>query len=128
MIELRKIIVYLGIVLFVTGCVSSHMKQYIGKDISYVMIDSGKPVNVFDMPNGLKAYQFYWGGGDFVVPQTTTTQGSINSFGQFSSTTTTTPGGVYSSKGCLITYFTKEDKKTKRWIVVDISYPNNLVC
>lgn len=54
------------------GCVSDQMKQFIGKDISKVMVEHGRPNNVFKMPDGRKAYQFYWEGGTFGLRQTTT--------------------------------------------------------
>ena len=117
--------------MLLASCVSTHMKQFIGKDIHYVMVDSGAPVNEFDMGDGRRAYQFYWGGGTMVLPQTTTQQGSVSvtgSTGQFNSTTVTNPGGVFSSPGCLITYFARQNKETGGWIVEDISYPSGLVC
>ena len=36
----------------VAGCVSTHMKQFIGKDAVYIQIEDGPPVNVFDLPDG----------------------------------------------------------------------------
>lgn len=128
---LRTILIPLLCIVMLAGCVSTHMKQFIGKDIRYVIVDSGTPVNEFDMGDGRRAYQFYWGGGTMVLPQTTTQQGSVNiigNTGQFNSTTVTSPGGVFSSQGCLITYFAMQNKETKAWIVEDISYPQRLAC
>ena len=127
-----KITSVLALGLFLlTGCVSSHMKQFIGKDIRYVIVESGAPVNEFDMGDGRRAYQFYWGGGTVVLPQTTTERGSVSvtgNTGQFNSTTVTNPGGVFTSKGCLITYFARQNKETGAWIVEDIYYPQRLSC
>ena len=55
------------------ACVSTHMKQFIGKDVRYIAVEDGPPVNVFDMPDDRRAFQYYWGGGSYVVPTTTTT-------------------------------------------------------
>lgn len=113
--------------LILPACVSTHMKQYLGRDIREVMIDSGPPVNAFDMPDRTRAFQFYWGGGEFPVPQTTTA--SVNVFGNAAYLNSMTiGGGVVSSKGCLITYFARHDEKGGAWTVVDISYPKRLFC
>ena len=78
MIVQRIIVIVLLLASLLVGCVSSQMKQFIGKDISEVMVEHGRPHNVFDMPDGRKAYQFYWGGGSFALPQTTTGSANVN--------------------------------------------------
>lgn len=123
-------ILILVAVLFV-GCASTHMKQYLGKDIREVVIDSGPPINAFDMGDGRRAFQFRWGGGSFVVPQTTTVSGSVTSIGNtawYSGSAITTGGGVITSEGCVITYFTRWNEKRKTWVVIDYRIPKQLVC
>lgn len=70
-------------VLFVilSGCVSTHMKQYIGRDIREVILDDGPPVNAMDMGNGVRAFQFRIGGGTYRLPSTTTTSGTLTGYG-----------------------------------------------
>lgn len=58
-----------------SGCASTHMAQYVDKDIREVILDSGPPINVMDMGQGVRAFQFRWGGGTFVVPQLPTATG-----------------------------------------------------
>lgn len=113
------------------GCVSTHMKQYLGKDIREVVLDSGPPVNALDMGEGVRAFQFRWGGGTYRVPTTTTTTGNVNTYGNsawFNSTSITSGGGVIHSEGCLISYLTEWDDALKTWIVKDIRYPKRLAC
>jgi len=113
------------------GCVSTHMKRYIGKDALYVAVDSGKPVNVFDMPNGRRAFQYYWGGGRHYIPRTTTTDGRIQLSGNsayYSEQKIESGGFLLESEGCLITYFAEWDAVKRSWIVVDISYPKRAAC
>ena len=50
--NLLQIAITVTVVISGLGCVSTHMKQYLGKDARYVAVDSGPPVNVFDMPDG----------------------------------------------------------------------------
>src|SRR5690242_18299146 len=63
------------------GCVSTHMKRFVGKDVRYVQVEDGQPIRVFDLPDGKRAFQFLWGGGTYVVPKTTTSQGSVQLVG-----------------------------------------------
>lgn len=125
------IVAVVVLVASVAGCASTHMKQYIGKDIREVVIDSGPPINAFDMGDGRRVFQFRWGGGTYTVPQTTTVTGSATAIGNsawYSGTAITTGGGVVSSEGCILTYFASWDESKKAWIVVEYRVPKGLVC
>lgn len=127
---MRIIILFISFALL-SGCVSTHMKQFIGKDIREVVLVSGPPVNMLDMSEGVRAFQFKWGGGSFKLPTTTTTTGNIYSTGNggtFTSNSITSGGGVVQSNGCIISYITEWDNKSQGWIVSDIRYPDQLVC
>ena len=129
--NLLQIAVTVTVVISGLACVSTHMKQYLGKDARYVAVDSGPPVNVFDMPDGRRAFQYYWGGGTYVVPETTTTDGQVQLVGDtaiYSEQRVKSGGFVVESKGCLITYFAEWNAEAAGWIVVDISYPRRLFC
>ena len=119
------------LVVSVAGCASTHMKQYMGQDIREVVIDSGPPINAFDMGDGQRAFQFLWGGGTVALPQVTTTSGQVNAVGNtawFSGTAITSGGGTYHSDGCVLTYLTRWDVARKGWIVTSYRYPQRLVC
>jgi hypothetical protein len=114
-----------------TACVSTHMKQYVGKDIREVVLDSGPPINVFDLGDGTRAFQFRWGGGSYVVPQTTTTIGSVTAVGNnawYQQNSITSGGGVITSEGCVISYITTWSDERKGWVVSSYRYPDQLVC
>jgi len=113
------------------GCVSTHMKQYVGKDIREVILDSGPPINAMDMGDGVRAFQFRWGGGTYSVPQTTTTNGTVSIYGNtawLNSSSITSGGGTFHSEGCLISYLTTWSDSHQSWIVSSIRYPKRLVC
>ena len=115
----------------ILGCASTHMKQYLGKDIREVVIDSGPPINAFDMGDGTRAFQFKWGGGTYVVPQSTTTTGSVTAVGNsawYQSHSISTGGGVVTSEGCVITYFATWHQQKDSWIVSNYRVPKQLVC
>ncbi len=114
-----------------TACASTHMKQYISQDIREVVLDSGPPINVFDLTDGKRAFQFRWGGGSYVVPTHTTTTGVVTAVGNnawYSSSSLTTGGGVISSEGCIISYITSWDEARDAWIVTNYRIPKQLVC
>jgi len=130
--NMRTIPIFLLVIsILMAGCASTHMKQYMGKDIREVIIDNGPPFNAFDMGDGRRAFQFYWGGGTYTVPQTTTITGSTNTIGNsswYSGTAITTGGGTVTSKGCILTYFAKWDEAKKAWVITEYRVPNQLVC
>jgi len=129
--ETMRTILAVVLLLLLSGCVSTHMKQYMGMDIREVILDSGPPLNAMDMGGGVRAFQFRWGGGTYSMPSTTTTQGSITSYGNsawLSASSITTGGGVVHSEGCLISYMTTWNSTQKTWIVNGIRYPKRLVC
>lgn len=121
----------LTVAVFLVGCVSTHMKQYIGSDIREVVLDSGMPTAVMDLGSGRRAFQFRWGGGAIAVPSVTTVSGSAVSSSYhswFAASSITSGGGVFSSEGCYISYVTLWEEKRKSWVVHDIRYPKTTVC
>lgn len=117
--------------LLLGGCVvSSHMKQFIGEDIREIMIVDGPPRHTFDLDDGRRAFQWYWGGGAVPLPSdswsTTTAQVSSGGFVTADTVSTSFGGGAYVSQGCLITYIAKQQQGN--WIVEDIRYPDRILC
>ena len=124
--------IFIVIVLaFLAGCASTHMKQYIGKDVREVIIENGPPIYAFDMGDGRRAFQFRWGGGSFVIPQRTTVTGSstaVGGSGWYSGSAITSGGGVITSEGCVLTYFARWNEVKNAWIVTEYRVPKQLVC
>jgi hypothetical protein len=130
---MRALSLSLLLALFATSnaCVSTHMKKYIGRDARYIQTEDGPPVNVFDLPDGRRAFQYFWGGGTYRVPQTTSTAGQVQLVGDsvyYAEQKIESGGQVIQSEGCRITYLAKWDPTQKGWIVTEISYPKRLVC
>jgi len=120
-----------ALALSLSGCASTHMKQYMGKDIREVVLDSGPPVNALDMGDGVRAFQFRWGGGAMVVPTTTRATASATSIGNqtwYQVEAITQPGGVVASEGCIITYLTAWNPEKTSWVVTGYRIPKELVC
>lgn len=113
------------------GCVSTHMKQFIGKDIREVIMVSGPPINAFDLPEGRRAFQYRFGGGQLVQPTVSTESGTaivFNNQAWYEKQTITKPSRVVEIEGCLISYIASFDEQKDGWIVEDIRYPKQLVC
>lgn len=53
-------ILLVSIVLAASGCVSTHMKKFIGQDVRYIEVEDGAPVKVIDLPDGQRAFQYLW--------------------------------------------------------------------
>ncbi|WP_372376335.1 hypothetical protein ACDI35_08680 [Xanthomonas axonopodis pv. cajani] len=74
-------LIAIAFVAFLAGCASTEMKQYVGKDIREVILVNGPPINELDMEDGVRAFQFKWGGGTVALPQTSQTTGQVSSVG-----------------------------------------------
>lgn len=113
-----------------SGCVSTEMKSYVGQDIREVMLVSGQPIAAMDMGNGVRAFQFMWGGtsSTAVTSQSNTQVSSGNTSGWLSNTSISSSGGALISSGCVISYLTEWNEKTQGWIVTGYRYPKKLVC
>jgi len=128
---LMRLVPWVVLTILLTGCASTHMKQYMGQDIREVIIESGPPMNAFDMGDGQRAFQFLWGGGTVALPQITTGSGQVTAIGNaawYSGTAITSGGGVYHSDGCVLTYLTRWDESRHGWVVVAYRYPQRMFC
>jgi len=117
------IVIFLAIVL--TGCASTQMKSYIDKPIQEADLELGKPVNIIELPNNRRAYQYYWGGGTVVIPGSAESTITGNTYST-NINTIYKPAMVVSSKGCLVTLIASRIKGV--WIVKDWRIPQKLVC
>lgn len=98
-----KTLVAIFLVAILSGCVSSVMAKYVGKDIREVFIEHGKPIHTFDLEDGRRVFQFRWG------------ESSAGS-------------SVGRKGGCLISYITVPNEKNDSWIVDEYRYPDRLIC
>ena len=129
MIYSRILLIF--VIAFLSGCASSHMKQYINKDIREIAIDNGPPMNAFDMGDGLRVFQWRWGGGTYVIPETNSVVGNVLVSGKtawYSATSIKTGGYTLTSAGCVLSYFALWNKERNAWIVKDYRIPKQLVC
>jgi hypothetical protein len=116
--------------LCVSGCVSTEMKSYVGKDIREVMLVNGQPISAMDMGNGVRAFQFLWGGSTTtaVTSQSNAQISSSNSQGWLSNSAISSSGSSLISNGCVISYLSEWSETRHGWVVTGYRYPNKLVC
>lgn len=112
--------------LFVASCASTAMNRYVGGSVSEAYMAYGRPEAVFDLPDGRRAFQFYWGGGSAVVPGTSRTTITPTGLGAYSVTTTGTPAMAFETKGCLVTLIASPSGND--FIVEEYRIPKRLVC
>lgn len=128
---MKRLCLSLAVLMITFGCGSTHMKQFIGKDARFIEVQDGPPARVFDLPDGVRAFQYYWGGGRYYIPRTTTTNGQVQLVGTaayYTEQKLESGGVVVESQGCLITYMARWNTEKQGWIVTDISYPHRAVC
>lgn len=104
----------------VAGCASQIMDGFVGQNVNQVMIKYGPPVNVFDVGDGRRAFQ--WRVDEsLIIPQTT----NYNAYttGNFTTGTAVTTGGYLGSHTCFYTLYAKQNKPNS-WIVVGFEKPN----
>jgi len=130
-VAIRKLTILLVLSALVTSCASTYMHQYMGQNIKEIIIDNGPPVNVFDYDQKTRVFQWYWGGGQYTTPRSTTSSERSTSFESSTWTTSNSlvsGGDTVSSKGCLLSYLARWDSIQEAWIVVETRKPKALVC
>lgn len=111
--------------LALSGCASTAMNRHVGKSISEAYFAYGKPENIFDLPDGRRAFQFRWGGGNMIVPGQSNTTIMPSGFG-YNVTTTTVPAAYIESKGCLVSLIAAPNGND--FVVQEYRIPKTLVC
>ena len=122
---MTKLAVTLSMALVLSGCLSTHMKKYVGQPIEEAFITYGRPENVIEFPDGRRAYQFRYGGGSIMTPSTGTA--TATTFGNVTTVqSNVTPAMILNSPGCLITYITRKTGET--YTIEEYRMPKQLVC
>ena len=92
--------------LMLGACASQFANSYIGKDSVVLELENGKPVNIVELPDGMRSFQYYWGGESVVIPGT-----GVAGLG---------------SPGCLINFIA--ERRGDRWFVVKTQWIDRIVC
>lgn len=117
----------LAVLVSLSACASTAMNKFVGGSVSEAYLAYGQPENIFDLPDGRRAFQFYWGGGSGVLPSRTQTQITPIGGGAYSVNTSGTPAMVYESKGCLVSLIARPTDSGD-FIVEEYRIPKRLVC
>ena len=119
-----------GVLVVSSGCASTHMKKFIGRDARDVAVEDGPPVNVFDLPDGQRVFQYAVDRGSYVRPKTTTaTQVQLlGDSAHYSEQKLNAGGNSLQNAGCYITYLARWNAEKQGWIVADILYPKPSAC
>jgi hypothetical protein len=109
----------LPILVLLSACASQVMENLVGKDVAEVQLQYGPPVNVIDMPDGRKAFQWRFD-STVVMPMTTSYTGVTN--GNITTGSAFTSGGGIFSTPCFYTLFAQPNKN-KSYTVVGFQPP-----
>jgi hypothetical protein len=123
----RQIVLAVCAFALLSGCASTAMKKFVGASISEAYMSYGKPENIFDLPDGRRAFQYYWGGGSGIFPGQQSTTIAPTGGGAYNVTTTGTPALIYESKGCLVTLIARPVVNGD-FVVEEYRIPKRLVC
>jgi len=121
-----RFIVIFALSLALAACASAAMNKYVGGSVSEAYMSYGQPQAVFDLPDGRRAFQFYWGGRQGVLPGNVQTNIQPTGLGGYQVTTTGNPAMAYETKGCLVTLIARP--KGTDFIVEEYRIPQRLVC
>ncbi|MEO1950534.1 MULTISPECIES: hypothetical protein [Thioclava] len=112
--------VLIAFFMVLSGCASQIMDSYVGKSISEPVLDYGPPMNVLDLPDGSRAYQWKMsdsGAVPIVTPTTSTVYGPAGLATVSGSQTNWVPY----SKTCVYTLLAKPNGKD--WVVTGYRKP-----
>lgn len=119
-------IVFLAVFLAISGCASTEMKSYVGQDIREVMLTNGQPIGAIDMGNGVRAFQFMWGGSARTSVQTQSSTKVDSTW--FGKSEIASNGSTVVSNGCVVSYLTRWSEPKESWVIYDYRIPKQLVC
>jgi hypothetical protein len=112
------------------GCASTDIMRFIGKDARRVQIQNGPPLNVYDLPDGTRAFQYSWAMGTPRVPEATAQdlETLVGDSSYYSPEKLEAGSQIVKNPGCLVTCITKWDASAKAWIVIDLFYRHEGAC
>jgi hypothetical protein len=116
--------------LILPACASTEMRSYVGQDIREVILVNGPPVNALDMGNGVRAFQFMWGGASkTAVASHSSTQVSPGDAAQWLRRgAIETSSSTMISSGCVVSYLATWNDQRQSWVVNEYRYPKQLMC
>lgn len=104
----------LPILLLLPACASQVMENLVGKDVTEVQLQYGPPVNVLDMPDGRKAFQWRFA-STYMMPVTTSYTGVTN--GNLTTGSAFTSGGGVFTTPCFYTLFARPNNNNSYTVV-----------
>ena len=113
------------------GCASTYANQFVGRTFEDVAISEGPPISAFDLSDGRRVVQYYWGGGTVVAGGNQSLYGQSSVVGNTvftQATLATPPVAVIENKGCLISLIGAWDSSRSQWVVDEARYPQRAFC
>ncbi|MBV8612368.1 MAG: hypothetical protein JOY66_01180 [Acetobacteraceae bacterium] len=118
----RRTIALAAALSLLAGCVADTMRGYVGQDIRQVELAYGPPVNVVDLGNGTRAYQWTRISVS-TTPVSAVTTSSNDKKGRRVSETQFI-GGQQSTSRCVYTFLAAWSPQQNGWVVTGIRQPS----
>ncbi|MDX8410454.1 MAG: hypothetical protein R8K46_01080 [Mariprofundaceae bacterium] len=137
---MHQMIGIIASIFMLTGCATTHMQSYLGKDMRDVIADNGPPVKEIEVSETRRAFQYNWDYGTFGHSTTsynleppgrngkTAPKGFTVQYGYLIPNADMLTGHVALKPECAITFITEWNEALQKWIVVDYRGKNNLMC
>lgn len=113
--------------LLLSGCATGIMEGFVGQPLQVGMARYGPPANVFDMPDGRRAFQWQIDSETYMPRQT---YGTVNVYAPPGSYTAnanysqTTYGGQTIRQSCLYTMYARWQPSQNAWIFESFEKPS----
>lgn len=113
--------IWLGVLLPACDTASQTMQSYVGISVEQVMLKEGPPINVFDMPDGRRVFQWTDTKSYTSSPLTNTT-GYVDGSGTIRTTAITT-GGRTHEWDCLYSLYAVQSGNSENWVITGFEDP-----
>jgi hypothetical protein len=100
------------------------MRDFVGRPVVTTMYAYGQPEEILEFPDGSRAYQYRWAGGNVVRATTASSGRAIGDLRTIA--TTATPAMVFESAGCRVTFLARDSGKG--FVVEDFRVPTRSGC
>jgi len=137
---MNKIAGIIATILLLTGCATTHMQNYVGKDMRDVIADNGAPIKEIEVSETRRAFQYNWDYDAFSNHNTsyrleppgkkgeTAPRGYAVQYGYLIANADMLVGHAALKPECAITYVAEWNDAQQKWVVVDYRGKNRLMC
>lgn len=126
-VVMRNLILAAVVAASLSGCATRVLESYVGRSVPEAAVRYGPPTNVFDMPDGRRAFQWEMS-STYVTPRQSFTNVNVyappGSAYASGTANTTSYGGNVINQRCLYTVYGRYDPALSTWMIVAFEKPS----